>query len=74
MAFGNIIFGGVIGAGVDISTGTAYDYPSLIVVMMGKTGVAAGEPIAPIVPPGPSAPSQTIATDSANPKMEQPSK
>ncbi len=34
MAFGNIIFGGVIGAGVDISTGAAYDYPNLIVVNM----------------------------------------
>lgn len=27
MAFGNILFGGIIGAGVDISTGAAYDYP-----------------------------------------------
>lgn len=36
MAFGNIIFGGVIGAGVDISTGAAYDYPTLITVTMGK--------------------------------------
>ncbi len=34
MAFGNIIFGGVIGAGVDISTGAAYDYPELIKVSM----------------------------------------
>ena len=30
MAFGNIFFGGAIGAGVDISTGAAYDYPELI--------------------------------------------
>jgi hypothetical protein len=30
MAFGNIIIGGVIGAAVDIGTGSAYDYPSLI--------------------------------------------
>jgi hypothetical protein len=36
MAFGNILFGGVIGAGVDISTGAAYDYPALITVQMGK--------------------------------------
>ncbi len=34
MAFGNILFGGVIGAGVDISTGAAYDYPQLISVAM----------------------------------------
>lgn len=37
MAFGNIIFGGVIGAGVDMSTGAAYDYPTLITVQMGKS-------------------------------------
>ena len=28
MAFGNIVFGGVIGAGVDIADGAAYDYPT----------------------------------------------
>ncbi|WP_374342317.1 PDZ domain-containing protein [Azonexus sp.] len=27
MAFGNILFGGIIGAGVDIANGSAYDYP-----------------------------------------------
>lgn len=36
MAFGNILFGGVIGAGVDMSTGAAYDYPELINVELGK--------------------------------------
>jgi hypothetical protein len=35
MAFGNIIFGGVIGAGVDIASGAAYDYPTMITVLMG---------------------------------------
>lgn len=35
MAFGNIIFGGVIGVGVDVATGAAYDYPTLIKVPMG---------------------------------------
>ena len=35
MAFGNILIGGVIGAGVDMSTGAAYDYPTLISVNMG---------------------------------------
>ena len=34
MAFGNILFGGVIGAGVDIGTGAAYDYPNSIIVPM----------------------------------------
>ena len=36
MAFGNILFGGFIGAGVDMSTGAAYDYPPLITVVMDK--------------------------------------
>lgn len=30
MAFGNIIFGGLIGVGVDVGTGAAYDYPDVI--------------------------------------------
>jgi hypothetical protein len=37
MAFGNILFGGGIGAGVDVATGAAYDYPSLITVPMGES-------------------------------------
>lgn len=49
MAFGNILFGGVIGAGVDISTGAAYDYPPLITVIMGKTTQTV--PQAAAVPP-----------------------
>ncbi len=36
MAFGNIIFGGIIGAGVDIGTGAAYDYPDIVTVQMGQ--------------------------------------
>ncbi len=32
MAFGNILAGGIIGAGVDMSTGAAYDYPNTISV------------------------------------------
>jgi hypothetical protein len=32
MAFGNIVFGGAIGAGVDIASGAAYDYPGEIYV------------------------------------------
>lgn len=36
MAFGNIIFGGVIGAGVDVASGAAYDYPTLITIVMGE--------------------------------------
>lgn len=32
VAFGNILLGGVIGAGVDVSSGSAYDYPQSISV------------------------------------------
>ncbi|MGH7154811.1 MAG: hypothetical protein ACREF3_12865 [Acetobacteraceae bacterium] len=41
MAFGNILFGGLIGAGVDMSTGAAYDYPVLITVPMIQAPTAA---------------------------------
>ncbi len=37
MAFGNILFGGVIGAAIDAGSGAAYDYPNLISVIMGET-------------------------------------
>ena len=44
MAFGNILFGGIIGAGVDIGSGAAYEYPSVIQVAFAckhdGTGVA----------------------------------
>ncbi|HEY0294622.1 MAG TPA: hypothetical protein VGC69_04705 [Bordetella sp.] len=37
MAWGNILAGGIIGAAVDMGTGSAYDYPPLITVLMGQT-------------------------------------
>jgi hypothetical protein len=43
MAFGNIIAGGLIGAAVDIGTGSAYDYPNLITVEMGSMQAPAQE-------------------------------
>lgn len=45
MAFGNILFGGVIGAGVDMSSGAAYDYPATLSIPMScspKTEAIAG--------------------------------
>ncbi len=36
VAFGNIIFGGVIGAAIDVSSGAAFEYPSSMSVAMGK--------------------------------------
>ena len=43
MAFGNILFGGFIGVGVDVATGAAYDYPNVIQVNMGQA--------VPVMPP-----------------------
>ena len=40
MAFGNILVGGIIGAAVDVGTGSAYDYPSLITLELGLTQTA----------------------------------
>lgn len=37
MMFGNILFGGIIGAAVDASSGAAFDYPSMLTVEMGET-------------------------------------
>ncbi|MFS0758057.1 hypothetical protein ABC383_28175 [Noviherbaspirillum sp. 1P10PC] len=45
MAFGNIIFGGVIGAAIDTGSGAAYDYPPLISVIMGETTNIQAEPV-----------------------------
>jgi hypothetical protein len=50
MAFGNIIFGGIIGAGIDIGSGAAYDYPSLFVVQLGKLIGLAGDKQAELTP------------------------
>ena len=36
MTFGNLVFGGVIGAGVDMADGAAYDYPNEIQLDMNK--------------------------------------
>ena len=49
MAFGNVIFGGPLGVGVDMATAAAYDYPSLIFIELGQLNgnglrLAANEP------------------------------
>lgn len=38
LAFGNILAGGIIGAAVDRSNGSAFDYPTLITVPVSKKG------------------------------------
>lgn len=57
MAFGNILFGGIIGAGVDMANGSAYDYPALITVEMGETITLA---------PAPQASAATEASNTSN--------
>ena len=55
MAFGNILFGGVIGVGVDTVSGAAYDYPTVITVRMGRTLDAATYASEAASQPAPSA-------------------
>lgn len=50
MAFGNIIFGGVIGAGIDMGNGSAYDYLDMIVVPMTPVAAAGAPPISATMP------------------------
>jgi hypothetical protein len=64
MAFGNVIFGGLIGAAVDAGSGAAYDYPTLITVPI----VCAGDPKTVVQPvPGPDAPAVAAAPGIAQP-------
>lgn len=67
MAFGNVIFGGPIGAGVDIATGAAYDYPELITVFMGRTVTAA--PAVNNNEPAKSVPAVSAPADPAKPAV-----
>lgn len=67
MAFGNILFGGVIGAGVDIASGAAYDYPTMITVLMGgNVTVDAPSPDTP-VQTQPQAAAATVSTAAIDP-------
>ena len=69
MAFGNILFGGLIGIGVDMASGSAYDYPSPMTVEMGDLGslvrvsmpeVAAAAPTGTAVAPNGGSPNGNI--------------
>ena len=59
---GNIIFGGVVGAVIDHSKGTAYDYPSILRVVFGssqvidKSNEPGSAPAMPSTPPSAAAP------------------
>lgn len=56
MMAGNILFGGFIGAGVDASTGAAYDYPNLLTIEMGKTMNQIGQEVVKANASAPSSP------------------
>jgi hypothetical protein len=72
MAFGNILFGGIIGAGVDMSTGAAYDYPAVITVSM-LPRAAALAPAAAAAPASTTAPAAAAAPASNTPPAAAPS-
>lgn len=74
MAFGNILFGGVIGAGVDIASGAAYDYPTLITVWMGEQVTVDAPPVegAPAPKPEAAADTGTNVAATAQPAATQP--
>jgi hypothetical protein len=55
MAFGNILFGGAIGVAVDVGTGAAYDYPTLITVQMGTSATVPPQQTAEAAPAAPGA-------------------
>lgn len=48
--FGNVIFGGAVGAVIDHTRGTAYDYPTLVRVVFGASRVIEGEEVASSLP------------------------
>ena len=66
MAFGNILLGGFIGAAVDAGSGAAYDYPSLLTVIMGKAVTIEDKP------PGNDAPGEILPSQ-ANAAAPAPS-
>lgn len=85
MVMGNLIFGGVIGTAIDIGTGAAYDYPTLITVEMAADSSAApaltpalldrsaaGELLArPIQPTFAQGASAAASQPAAGPRLEQ---
>jgi hypothetical protein len=66
MAFGNAVFGGLIGVGVDVASGAAFDYPDLIQVEMvsttAGTSPASASAAVAISPKPPVAPSPVMST------------
>jgi hypothetical protein len=67
--FGNILFGGVVGAVIDHNSGAAYEYPGLIRIRMGaftQIGPPDQSDSAPAPAGGPRAPMPTPTRNSGN--------
>lgn len=67
---GNVIFGGAVGAIIDHTRGTAYDYPSHVRVVFGRNRVVEGNDVissavsaSPPPPPPPRAPGRASMED-----------
>ena len=70
MAFGNLLFGGLIGVAVDTGSGAAYDYPSLITINMGMaTTLSAPTAATPSTSDAPAR-AETVATTAAQSTTE----
>lgn len=54
LAFGNVLFGGLIGVGVDVATGAAYDYPNELIVLLAPRFADATPPTPPAAASSPT--------------------
>lgn len=70
MAFGNILVGGIIGAGVDMATGAAYDYPAVITVPLDCRDAAAREAVSDANTPANTSLTTAEATAPTNTSLE----
>jgi hypothetical protein len=70
MAFGNLLFGGLIGVAVDTGSGAAYDYPSLITINMGMATTLAPPTAATQLMSDAPARTETVATTAAQSTTE----
>lgn len=65
MMFGNIIFGGGIGAIIDHNSGAAYEYPSVIQIVMSRIAKATNALASSLTP------TVMAATDKEQPKSKE---
>jgi hypothetical protein len=65
MMFGNIIFGGGIGAIVDHNSGAAYEYPSMIQIVMSRIAKVADAVTSSLMP------TVVVATEKEQPKSKE---